>query len=64
MKWMDKAFLAKYDEEENTIEKLIPYGTEKYFFEDELAQIEDDLQEKFDKSELNKDQVLQVLKVE
>lgn len=64
MKWMDKAFLAKYDEKENTIEKLIPYGTEKYFFEDELAQIEDDLQEKFDKSELNKDQVLQVLKVE
>jgi len=64
MEWMDKSFLAQYDEEENTIEKLKPFGTEKYFFEDELAQIEDDLQEKFDKSELNKEQVVEILKVE
>ncbi len=46
---MDKAFLAKFDEQENTIEKLKPFGTDKYFFEDELQEIEDELQEKFDK---------------
>ncbi|MDP2423736.1 MAG: hypothetical protein U1C46_11865 [Bacteroidales bacterium] len=40
MGWMDKVFLAKYDEHENTIEKLKPYDTEKYFFENELVQIE------------------------
>jgi hypothetical protein len=48
MKWMDQAFLAVYDEEENTIEKLIPYDTDKYFFEDELKEIENTLQDNFD----------------
>jgi len=45
MEWMDKVFLAQYDEQENTIMKLKPYGSEKYFFEDELAEIEQKLHE-------------------
>ncbi len=40
MDWMDKVFLAKYNEVENTVEKLVPYEGEKYFFEDELTAIE------------------------
>ena len=40
MKWMDRVYLAKYDEEENTIEKLKPFDTDRYFYEDELAEIE------------------------
>lgn len=45
MEWLDKVFLAKYDEKENTIAKLMPYDTEKHFFEDELKQIEIDLED-------------------
>ncbi len=40
MEWMDKVYLAKYDETENTIANLKPYGTDKHFFEDELEEIE------------------------
>ena len=40
MEWMDKVFLAKYDEIENTVENLKPFEGEKYFFEDELIEIE------------------------
>jgi L-lysine 2,3-aminomutase len=40
MEWMDKVFLAKFDEKENTVEKLIPYEGDKHFFEDELTEIE------------------------
>ena len=40
MEWMDKVFLAKYDEVENTIEHLEPYQGGEFFFEDELNQIE------------------------
>jgi len=40
MEWMDKVFLAKYDEHENTIEKLKPIEGKKHFYEDELAEIE------------------------
>jgi lysine 2,3-aminomutase len=45
MEWMDKVFLAKYDERENTIEKLQPFQGDKYFFEDELEQIENEKME-------------------
>ena len=45
MKWMDKVYFAKYDEKENTIEKLKPYGGGKYFYEDELIDIENKLSE-------------------
>jgi len=49
MEWMDKVFLAKYDEEENTIENLKPFEGEKHFYEDELQQIEDEKKEKLSK---------------
>ncbi|RZT96224.1 hypothetical protein EV201_0860 [Ancylomarina subtilis] len=45
MEWMDPVFLAKYDEKENTLEKLIPFEGEKHFFEDELIEIENEKQE-------------------
>ncbi|MFO7828363.1 MAG: hypothetical protein R6V23_07075 [Bacteroidales bacterium] len=40
MEWMDEVFLAKYDENENTVEKLLPFEGEKHFYEDELKEIE------------------------
>lgn len=45
MEWMDNTFFAKYDEQENTIEKLKPFGSDKYFYEEELAEIENKLEE-------------------
>ena len=49
MQWMDKVYFAKYDEKENTIEKLKPYNSSKYFYEDELIQIENKLSEALEK---------------
>ncbi|MFO8029988.1 MAG: hypothetical protein R6U28_09015 [Cyclonatronaceae bacterium] len=49
MEWMDRVFLAKYDEEENTIENLEPYDTDRYFYEDELAEIEQTLEQNLQK---------------
>ncbi len=43
MKWIDKVYFAKYDEKENTIEKLKSFGGDKYFYEDELIDIEKSL---------------------
>ena len=43
MEWMDKVFLAKYDEHEDCVDKLAPFDTDKYFFEDELKGIEKNL---------------------
>lgn len=43
MAWMDKVFLAKYDPKENRVDMLAPFDTEKYFFEDELKEIENEL---------------------
>jgi L-lysine 2,3-aminomutase len=40
MEWMDKVFLAKYDDQENTIANLPPFEGEKHFYEDELREIE------------------------
>ena len=45
MKWMDRVFHAKYNETENKIDCLAPMDTEKYFFEDELVEIEEQLAE-------------------
>ncbi|MGE5349740.1 MAG: hypothetical protein ACM3NP_10750, partial [Actinomycetota bacterium] len=45
MEWMDRVFFTKYDETENTIEKLKPYEGEKHFYEDELIEIEKRLEE-------------------
>ncbi len=44
MEWLDKVFLAEYDEKENTIEKLKPFEGEKHFYEDELERIEKGLE--------------------
>lgn len=49
MEWMDKVILAKFDEKQNTIEKLIPFGTDKYFYQDELIEIEKTLHETLEK---------------
>lgn len=49
MDWMDRVYFAKYDEKENTIEKLKPYETERHFYEDELIEIEDNLDEALQK---------------
>ena len=43
MEWLDHVFLAEYDEKENTIEKLKPLEGERYFYEEELEEIEKDL---------------------
>ncbi|MCY1720240.1 hypothetical protein OU798_07790 [Prolixibacteraceae bacterium Z1-6] len=45
MEWMDSVYFAEFDEQQNTIEKLKPYGADKYFYEDELAGIENRLEE-------------------
>ena len=47
MEWMDKVFFGKYDEKENTIEKLKPIDGDKHFYEDELAEIEQKLEDAF-----------------
>jgi L-lysine 2,3-aminomutase len=43
MKWLDKVFLAKYDETTNDVKLLKPLEGDSFFFEEELAQIEHDL---------------------
>ncbi|MCF6179570.1 MAG: hypothetical protein L3J63_09320 [Geopsychrobacter sp.] len=40
MEWMNRVFHAKYDEQKNKIDLLLPFDTEKYFFEEELNEIE------------------------
>lgn len=44
MEWMDRVFLAKYDEKETVIANLKPFHADKHFFEDELAEIEKKLE--------------------
>jgi len=56
MDWMDRVYFAKYDENENTIEKLKPFDSEKHFYEDELIQIESKLEDALIK-ELNKSEL-------
>lgn len=50
MKWMDNVYLAEYCEKENTIEKLKPFNGGAYFYKDELAAIENDLEVKFNEA--------------
>lgn len=45
MEWMGRVFHAKYDEKQNKIDLLQPLDTEKFFFEDELKEIETGLAE-------------------
>jgi len=48
MEWLDKVYLAEYDEKENTIEKLKPFKAETYFYEEELKEIENHLEKKYE----------------
>ena len=43
MEWMDKVFLAKYDEHETRIDKLVPFDSEEFSFAPELREIEGEL---------------------
>ncbi len=43
MAWMDRVFLAKYDERESRVDKLAPLDTPGFFFDDELKEIEKEL---------------------
>lgn len=43
MEWMDRVFFARYDEETTAIDRLKPFGAEKFFFEGELVEIEERL---------------------
>lgn len=45
MEWMSRVFLAKYDEKQNKVDLLKPLDTEKFFFQDELKEIEEGLAE-------------------
>ncbi len=36
MAWMDEVFLAEYDGDDNRVDRLKPFDTEEFFFEDEL----------------------------
>jgi len=40
MDWMDRVYLAKYDEKQINIDKLVPYKADKHFYENELVDIE------------------------
>ncbi len=53
MDWMDRVYFARYDDKENTIEKLKPYENDKHFYEDELIEIENKLEESLER-EMNK----------
>lgn len=50
MAWMDRVFLARFDPTETRVDKLAPFGTKKFFFEDELAEIENRLSDLHEKS--------------
>jgi hypothetical protein len=53
MDWMDRVYFAEYDEQENTIEKLKPYGADRFFYADELVEIEQKLADDLER-EINK----------
>jgi lysine 2,3-aminomutase len=44
MEWMDRVFLAKFDERENAVHHLVPFDTPEFFYEAELKRIEDGLE--------------------
>jgi len=43
MAWMDRVFLAKYDRSESRVDFLLPFDTDRFFFEDELKAVEQEL---------------------
>ncbi|MBC8265665.1 MAG: hypothetical protein H8E84_01735 [Flavobacteriales bacterium] len=48
MQWLDEVYLAEYDEKENTIINLKPFEGGEYFYEKELSQIEENLENNFE----------------
>jgi L-lysine 2,3-aminomutase len=40
MEWMDRVFLAQYDDKTNRVDFLTPFDTKEFFFEQELREIE------------------------
>ena len=49
MEWMDKVFLAAWDPEQNTIDKLEPFDTPEFFFREDQRRIEQGLLEAINK---------------
>ncbi len=45
MAWMDKVFLARFDPKESRVDKLVPFDTPEFFFEKELREIEEKLEQ-------------------
>jgi lysine 2,3-aminomutase len=43
MEWMDRVFLAQYDETTNRVDFLTPFDSDHFFFEEELHEIEERL---------------------
>lgn len=43
MEWMDRVFLAQYDEKTNRVDFLTPFDTPEFFFEKELHELEQKL---------------------
>ncbi len=43
MEWMDRVFLAVYDDKQTRVDQLQPFDTDEFFFEEELRQIEGEL---------------------
>jgi len=43
MEWMDRVFLAQYDETTNRVDFLKPFDTPEFFYEQELREIEEQL---------------------
>ena len=46
MAWMDRVFLAKYDTKKDKINLVEPFDENKFFFEDELLEIESEMADK------------------
>jgi lysine 2,3-aminomutase len=49
MEWLDKVFLAKYDQQQHTVDLLEPLDTPEFFFREELRQIEGTLKDSLGK---------------
>lgn len=48
MAWMDRVFLAVYDEQETRVDRLVPFDGEAFFFDEELRSIESELERMFE----------------
>jgi len=45
MEWLDKVFLARYDEQQHTVDLLEPFDTPEFFYREELRAIERELED-------------------